>query len=89
MIALPVTGSVPAVYRPSQRPSFRLRILPSPLALRFAISRTLVFQLGCLYILPAIIGSNGIWLSVTVAEVLAVLVAAYYVVKNRGKNQHL
>lgn len=53
-----------------------------------SLSRTLVFQLGCLYILPAIIGSNGIWLSVTVAEVLAVLVAAYYVVKNRGKYRY-
>lgn len=48
-----------------------------------SLSRTLVFTLGCLFLLPAIIGNNGIWLSVTVAEVLALLVAGYYVVKNR------
>lgn len=48
-----------------------------------SLSRTLVFTLSCLFLLPAIIGNNGIWLSVTVAEVLALLVAGYYMVKNR------
>ena len=50
-----------------------------------SLTRTLVFQLGCLYILPAIIGNNGIWLSVTVAEAFAVLIALYYVFKNKDK----
>ena len=36
-MAFPVSGSCPAVYRPSQRPSFRLRRLPSPFA-RFLAS---------------------------------------------------
>ena len=36
-IGFPVTGSTPAVYRPSQRPSLRLRMLPSPFARFFAI----------------------------------------------------
>ena len=54
-----------------------------------SLSRTLVFTLGCLFILPAVIGNNGIWLSVTFAEVLSVLVAGYYVVKNREKYQYL
>lgn len=53
-----------------------------------SLTRTLVFQLGCLYILPAIIGNNGIWLSVTVAEVLALLGSLYYVRKNRSKYQY-
>ena len=50
-----------------------------------SLTRTLLFQLGCLYILPAIIGNNGIWLSVTVAEVLSLIVALYYVIKNRNR----
>ena len=54
-----------------------------------SLSRTLVFTLGCLFILPAVIGNNGIWLSVTFAEVFSVLVAGYYVVKNREKYQYL
>ena len=53
-----------------------------------SLSRTLVFQLGCLFVLPALIGNNGIWLSVTVAEVFSVMVALYFVMKNRGKYQY-
>lgn len=53
-----------------------------------SLSRTLVFQLGCLFILPALIGSKGIWLSVTAAEIFAVLVALYFVAKNKGKYQY-
>ena len=37
MIRLPVSGWYPAVYRPSQRPSLRFRIFPSPFARRFGI----------------------------------------------------
>ena len=54
-----------------------------------SLSRTLVFTLGCLFILPAVIGNNGIWLSVTFAEVFSVLVAGYYIMKNKGKYQYL
>ena len=37
MMALPVSGSRPTVYRPSQRPSFRLRMFPSPFARLFGM----------------------------------------------------
>lgn len=53
-----------------------------------SLTRTLVFQLGCLYILPAIIGNNGIWLSVTVAEGLSLPVSLYYIRKNRSVYQY-
>jgi len=52
------------------------------------LTRTLVFQLGCLLILPAVIGNNGIWLSATLAEILAVIVADFFIAKNRGKYQY-
>ena len=35
MMDFPVSGSWPTVYRPSQRPSFRLRMFPSPFARLF------------------------------------------------------
>ena len=37
MMALPVSGSWPTVYRPSQRPSFRFRMFPSLFARLFGI----------------------------------------------------
>ena len=37
MMTFPVSGSRPTVYRPSQRPSFRFRMLPSPFARLFGI----------------------------------------------------
>ena len=37
MMALPVSGSWPTVYRPSQRPSLRFRMFPSPFARRFGM----------------------------------------------------
>ena len=37
MMAFPVSESRPTVYRPSQRPSFRLRMFPSPFARLFGM----------------------------------------------------
>lgn len=54
-----------------------------------SLSRTLVFQLACLVLLPVIIGNNGIWLSVTVAEVISLLVAMHYIFKNSAMYQYL
>ena len=47
-----------------------------------ALSRTLVFQLGAVYLLPALIGSKGVWLSMTLAEFLAVFAAFIFVLRN-------
>lgn len=41
-----------------------------------AFTRTLVFELGTVMILPAIIGIEGIWLAVSIAEVLALILTA-------------
>ena len=53
-----------------------------------SLSRTLVFQLGCVYILPSLLGNSGIWLSVTLAETLAVIVAIFFIMKNKKKYQY-
>lgn len=47
--------------------------------------RTLVFQLAAILILPLIWETNGIWLSLVAAEVLAVAVTAVYLVIKRKK----
>lgn len=42
--------------------------------------RTLVFEVGAVIVLPMVLGIDGIWLSVTVAEIAACIVAALFMV---------
>lgn len=46
--------------------------------------RTLVFEVGAVLLLPLVLGLDGIWLSVTVAEVAACIVAAIFMVALAG-----
>lgn len=50
-----------------------------------AFARTLVFELGAVLIVPGIIGIDGIWLSVSIAEVLAVLMSAILILSYRKR----
>lgn len=48
--------------------------------------RTIVFQIGAVFILPLIVGGiNGIWAAVTVAEILATVVSAIFCIVKRKK----
>ncbi len=47
--------------------------------------RTLVFQVAAILILPGIIGVNGIWFSIIVAEFMAVLFSALFLILKRNK----
>jgi len=47
--------------------------------------RTLVFQVIAILILPIFFGINGIWLSVVVSELLALLVTVIFLIKNKAK----
>ena len=40
-----------------------------------SFARTLLFQVICILILPALVGVNGIWLSVPIAECMAMIVS--------------
>lgn len=51
--------------------------------------RTLLFQVAMVLILPAIFDINGIWLSVTVAEFLAIIVSITCIIKNRKKYEYM
>ena len=46
--------------------------------------RTLVFETGAVILLPLVLGVDGIWLSVTVAELASVLVTAAFMVALSG-----
>ncbi len=47
--------------------------------------RTLVFQMLSVLILPVFLGLNGIWWSITVAEVFAVIISLAFLIGNRKK----
>lgn len=50
-----------------------------------AFSRTLVFQLAALYLLPVWLGLDGVWLAVTAAEVPSLAMAAWYLCRERRR----
>lgn len=50
--------------------------------------RTLVFQIAAVIVLPLIWGLNGIWISVVVAEILAVSVTVVFLIANRKKYRY-
>ena len=45
--------------------------------------RTLVFQLGVVFILPVFLGINGVWLSVATAELLTLFVTVTFLIRKR------
>lgn len=47
--------------------------------------RTLVFQVAAILILPGILGVDGIWISIIVAEFMAVLFSALFLILKRNK----
>ena len=50
--------------------------------------RTLLFQVASVLLLPLALGTDGIWLSVAVAELAALLVTAGLLAVNRSKYQY-
>lgn len=50
-----------------------------------SLTRTLVFQMGAVFLLPVMIGNNGIWLSVVFAELLSIIVEIIFLKGNAKK----
>ena len=50
--------------------------------------RTLLFQVVMILILPSIFGINGIWLSVVLAEILALIVSLTCIIVNKKKYEY-
>ena len=47
--------------------------------------RTIVFQIACVLIFPLFWGLNGAWVALLVAEILATIVAAIFLILKRKK----
>ena len=56
-----------------------------PVSAFISFMRTLVFELGCVFVLPLVFGIEGIWLAVNVAEVLALFLSAALVLGLRHR----
>lgn len=50
--------------------------------------RTLVFQTAVVLVLPAFMGTDGIWLAIVVAELLALAVSIWFLWRKRGKYRY-
>lgn len=51
--------------------------------------RTLVFQIAAVLILPAFLGIDGIWISIVAAEIMAVMITVFFIVKMREKYHYM
>lgn len=47
--------------------------------------RTLVFEVAAVMLLPLILGIDGVWMAIVVAEVMAVVFSVIFLVAKRGK----
>lgn len=50
-----------------------------------SFSRTLIFECGAVLIIPSLVGIDGIWWSVSVAEVAALILCAFFFVRLRNR----
>lgn len=50
--------------------------------------RTLVFQTASVWILPMILGTDGIWWAISIAEALAFVVSLIFLIANRKKYRY-
>lgn len=51
--------------------------------------RTLVFQIAAILILPLLFGINGVWISIVVAELMAVLVGTFFLIRKKEKYHYM
>lgn len=65
--------------------SFFTALNNGPVSAAISFMRTLVFQVAAVLLLPLAFGIDGIWWSISVAEIMAVVMTVLFVVKNRKK----
>lgn len=53
-----------------------------------SFSRTLLFQVAAVMLLPIILGINGIWLAIVAAEAMAIIVTAIFLITNKKKYRY-
>lgn len=65
--------------------SFFTALNDGPTSAVISFLRTIVFQISAVLLLPILFGIDGIWYSITVAELIAAAIAAAFVIAKRGK----
>lgn len=53
-----------------------------------SFSRTLLFQVAAVMLLPIILGINGIWLAIVAAEAMAIIVTSIFLITNKKKYKY-
>ncbi len=69
--------------------SFFTALNNGPVSAIISFMRTLVFETSMIFILPAILGLNGVWLAIGVAEILAFFVSGGLLIYNRKKYEYV
>lgn len=69
--------------------SFFTALNNGPVSAIISFMRTLVFETSMIFILPAILGLNGIWLAIVVAELLSFIVSSTLLIHNRKKYEYI
>lgn len=54
-----------------------------------SFSRTFIFIIGAVLILPMIFGEIGVWIAVPIAEILGFIIALFYLVANRKRFSYI
>lgn len=68
--------------------SFFTALNNGPVSAIISFLRTVVFQVGAVLLLPILLGIDGIWLSVSVAEFAALLVTVVFLVKLKSRYRY-
>ena len=67
----------------------RAHILEGLLSALISFLRTLVFQMAVVLLLPLLLGINGVWCSVAIAELLTLCVTGTFIVLKRNTYHYL
>lgn len=51
--------------------------------------RTLLFQVSAVLLLPVFLGTDGIWLAIVAAEVMALVVTITFWIKEKGRYHYI
>ena len=69
--------------------SFFTALSNGPVSAAISFLRTVVFQVAAVLILPGFFGIDGIWASISVAEVLALAVTTFFFIKLKNRYHYL
>ena len=54
-----------------------------------SLLRTFIFQFAAVLLLPLLIGVDGIWVSIVLAEFMSVAITLFFIMKMRGKYNYI